>query len=64
MQLFDSFGDGWNGATWTLTSSLGVAVGSGTLATGSIGQQVIDLSPTTTCTSSTGAVTASDCPQQ
>ncbi|MBK6539704.1 MAG: hypothetical protein IPG10_00145 [Flavobacteriales bacterium] len=63
MQLFDSFGDGWNGATWTLTSSLGATVGSGTLATGSIGQQVIDLSPTTTCASSTGAITASDCPQ-
>jgi hypothetical protein len=45
MQLFDSFGDGWNGATWTLTNSGGTIVGSGTLATGTIGQQVIDLSP-------------------
>ncbi|MFN8352028.1 MAG: T9SS type A sorting domain-containing protein [Flavobacteriales bacterium] len=62
MQLFDSFGDGWNGATWTLTNSGGSVVGTGTLATGSIGQQVIDLSPTTSCTVS-GPVTASDCPQ-
>jgi len=63
MQLFDSFGDGWNGATWTLTSSLGATVGTGTLTTGSIGQQIIDLSPTSNCTISGGPITASDCPQ-
>lgn len=63
MQMFDSFGDGWNGATWTLTNSGGTTVGSGTLATGSIGQQVIDLSPTTNCSVNSGPVTASDCPQ-
>lgn len=62
MQLFDQFGDGWNGATWTLTNSSSVVVGSGTLATGTIGQQMIDLSPTTNCASSSPVV-ASDCPQ-
>ncbi|MBK9194770.1 MAG: hypothetical protein IPO17_07215 [Flavobacteriales bacterium] len=61
MQLFDSWGDGWNGATWTLVNSLGTTVNSGTLATGSIGQGIIDLSPTTACAPAT-AVTASDCP--
>lgn len=62
MQLFDQFGDGWNGATWTLTNSSSVVVGSGTLATGTIGQQMIDLSPTTNCAAA-GPVVASDCPQ-
>ena len=62
MQLFDQFGDGWNGATWTLTNSSNVVVGSGTLATGTIGQAMIDLSPTTSCASSSPVV-ASDCPQ-
>ena len=37
MQLFDAFGDGWNGATWTLNNAGGASVGSGTLGTGSIG---------------------------
>ncbi len=63
MQLFDSFGDGWNGATWTLTDGGGATVGTGTLGSGSIGQQGIDLSPTTNCAVSGGPVTASDCPQ-
>ncbi|MBK9760398.1 MAG: hypothetical protein IPO90_10620 [Flavobacteriales bacterium] len=62
MQLFDSFGDGWNGATWNLANSLGVTVGSGTLGTGTIGQQIIDLSPTTPCSASSPIV-ASDCAQ-
>jgi hypothetical protein len=62
MQLFDQFGDGWNGATWTLTNSSSVVVGSGTLATGTIGQAQIDLSPTTSCASA-APVVASDCPQ-
>jgi hypothetical protein len=62
MQLFDQFGDGWNGATWTLTNGSNVVVGSGTLATGTIGQAMIDLSPTTSCASSSPVV-ASDCPQ-
>lgn len=62
LQLFDDFGDGWNGATWTLTTSLGATVGSGTLATGSIGQAIIALGvPASDCAGS-GPVTASDCP--
>ena len=61
MQLFDSFGDGWNGATWTLTNSLGGVVQTGTLATGSIGSANIPLGvPATNC-ANTGPVTASDC---
>ena len=62
MQLFDTFGDGWNGATWTLTNSSNVVVGSGSLATGSTGQQSIDLSPTTSCAVA-GPIVAGDCPQ-
>ena len=62
LQMFDQFGDGWNGATWTLTNSGGTTVGTGTLATGTIGQQAIDLSPTTSCASA-APVVASDCPQ-
>lgn len=62
MQMFDQLGDGWNGAAWTLTNSSNVVVGSGTLATGTIGQAMIDLSPTTSCASSSPVV-ASDCPQ-
>ena len=60
MQLFDSWGDGWNGATWTLLNG-GTTVGSGTLGSGSFGQAGIDLSPTTNCAVA-GPVTASDCP--
>lgn len=34
LQLFDSFGDGWDGATWTLTDASGVQIGTGTLIAG------------------------------
>ncbi len=62
MQMFDDFGDGWNGATWTLTTSLGALVQTGTLATGSLGQAVIALGvPPGNCASA-GPITASDCP--
>lgn len=60
MQLFDSWGDGWNGATWTLLNG-GTTVGTGTLSSGSFGQAGIDLSPTTNCAVA-GPITASDCP--
>jgi len=63
MQLFDSFGDGWNGATWSVVNNLGATVQSGTLTTGSIGQAVIPLGvPASSCATS-GPVTASDCAQ-
>ncbi|MCB0795336.1 MAG: T9SS type A sorting domain-containing protein [Flavobacteriales bacterium] len=62
MQLFDSFGDGWNGATWTITSSGGTVMGTGTLAAGSIGQASVDLGSTVPCSGGGGPVTASDCP--
>lgn len=39
VNLFDSFGDGWNGATYTVTDvSTGTVLATGTLATGSFGQ--------------------------
>jgi hypothetical protein len=63
MQLFDSFGDGWNGATWTLVNNLGATVQSGTLSTGSIGQAVIPLGVAPGSCTSSGPVTASDCAQ-
>lgn len=63
MQLFDSFGDGWNGATWTLVNNLGATVQSGTLASGSIGQAVIALGVAPGSCASSGPVTASDCSQ-
>lgn len=64
MQLFDSFGDGWNGATWSLTNSGGTVVASGSLATGSSGAATIPLGvPPEDCGSTGGPVTASDCPQ-
>lgn len=34
IQLFDSFGDSWDGATWALTDVDGVQIGTGTLAAG------------------------------
>ena len=34
LQLFDSFGDGWDGATWTLTDVSGVQIGTGSLVAG------------------------------
>ncbi|MBM71446.1 MAG: hypothetical protein CL847_01505, partial [Crocinitomicaceae bacterium] len=35
IQMFDSFGDGWNGASYVLTSVDGVEVGTGTIDVGS-----------------------------
>ncbi len=62
MQMFDSFGDGWNGATWTLADALGNTVQSGTLTGGSIGQVVIPLGVPAGSCGSVGPITASDCP--
>ena len=45
LNMFDSFGDGWNGAVYTLTNSAGAAVASGTLPTGSFGTAVLCLAP-------------------
>jgi hypothetical protein len=41
VEMLDSFGDGWNGANWQLTSSTGVVQGSGTLTTGSFGSATV-----------------------
>jgi len=63
MQLFDSFGDGWNGAAWTLLTSGGVLVQTGTLATGFGANVTVPVGvPAGNC-GGTGPVTASDCPQ-
>lgn len=61
MQMYDAASNGWNGATWTLTNSLGATVGSGTLASGANGSAAVNLG-TGPCTVPT-TVTASDCPQ-
>lgn len=62
MRLYDSGGNGWNGATWTLYNSSGGVVQSGTLASGSSDAVAIDLGGQGGCTVPV-AVTASDCPQ-
>jgi len=62
LQMFDDFGDGWDGATWTLNDDLGNPVQTGQLSTGAFGQSTFPLGvPATNCTNS-GPVTASDCP--
>ena len=43
LNLFDSWGDGWNGATYTLTSSTGAVVSTGTLSAGSAGSVTLCL---------------------
>ena len=62
MQMFDDFGDGWNGATWTLATTGGVTISSGTLGTGTIGSTTFAVGvPPANCAST--VVTASDCAQ-
>jgi hypothetical protein len=43
LNMTDTFGDGWNGATYTLTNSSGTVVSTGTLATGSSGNVTLCL---------------------
>jgi hypothetical protein len=43
--MFDSFGDGWNGATYTFTDDLGNIAATGGLVAGSVGQDLVCLSP-------------------
>lgn len=43
--MFDTFGDGWNGASYFITNSSNQVVGTGTLATGSSGSNTICLNP-------------------
>lgn len=61
VQLFDSFGDGWNGATWSLRTAGGTIIQSGTLATGSIGQAIVAIGVPVGDCGSVGPVVASDC---
>ena len=41
--MYDSWGDGWNGNTYTITDSTGAVVATGTLATGSLGVDTLCL---------------------
>ncbi|GIS08348.1 MAG: hypothetical protein CM15mP112_04600 [Flavobacteriales bacterium] len=43
LNMYDSFGDGWNGNVFTMTDTNGVALVSATLATGSFGSQTVCL---------------------
>jgi len=43
LSMYDSFGDGWNGNTFTLTNSAGVVSFSATLATGATGMDSVCL---------------------
>ena len=41
--MYDSWGDGWNGNTYTITDSTGAVVATGTLAAGSLGVDTLCL---------------------
>lgn len=43
VELFDSFGDGWNGAIWTLVNEFGTITDSGTMATGAYASQIVSV---------------------
>ncbi|MDA0883224.1 MAG: choice-of-anchor L domain-containing protein, partial [Bacteroidetes bacterium] len=43
LEMFDSFGDGWNDAFWTLLDSNGQVIGTGTMFTGSYELVVISI---------------------
>merc|ERR1719387_1983910 len=43
LHMFDSFGDGWNGGTWTVSSDTTTWEVSGTMQTGSEGIATIEL---------------------
>lgn len=62
MRLFDTGGNGWNGATWTLFDGGGAVVSTGTLSSGASGSVAINLGGTGACDVPV-TVTASDCPQ-
>lgn len=61
MDMYDSFGDGWNGATWSLINSLGAVVAGGTLSSGSQGQSYFAVGVNPVNCGPPPAVTASDC---
>lgn len=41
IEMFDSFGDGWNGANWQILDSGGSLIDQGTLLTGSVGTAIV-----------------------
>lgn len=59
VNMIDSFGDGWNGAVWSITDAMGVVVSSGGLGAGSTGTAGVALGGAD-C-DFPGPITASDC---
>ena len=50
MNMYDSYGDGWNGASYTITDlASGVVYGTGTLATGSTGTDNVCMTAPAAC---------------
>lgn len=62
MRMFDTAGNGWNGATWTLLDQFGVVVQTGTLSSGTTGAVALTIGSTAPCDVPV-VVSASDCPQ-
>jgi len=58
--MYDSYGDGWNGAQYTLISGTGTVLQSGTLSFGFVGTAQWPVGGAT-CSGGGGSVTASDC---
>lgn len=61
INMYDSFGDGWDGATYSLTDENGLPVSSGTLATGGFGTASIGINDSDCISNNSGPVTAGDC---
>ena len=51
MNMYDSYGDGWNGASYSISDmATGAVYGTGTLASGSAGTDNVCMTPPATCT--------------
>ncbi|MEE2931535.1 MAG: choice-of-anchor B family protein [Bacteroidota bacterium] len=48
-RMYDSAGDGWNGATYTITDSSGVILATGTLLNGNFGSDTIQIGTSVPC---------------
>ena len=47
--MYDSVGDGWNGATYTIYNSIGNIIATGGLSNGSFGFDTIQIGTSITC---------------
>jgi plastocyanin len=47
--MYDAGGDGWNGATYTITDSLGNVLSTGTLASGNFGYDILQVGVSVSC---------------